>query len=117
MSKISFLISSYSKPSSELVQNLINTNNERVHYVKSLTHLVHTLIISRHGGFVGIGSATFGGVYDLVMEDCVIGDDNGSSPWAIKYKSHQSYPGTMQNHTFRRLRVGNIQPNSVREGY
>ena len=23
------------------------------------------------------------------MEDCSIGDDEGSSPWAFKYKSHQ----------------------------
>jgi len=49
------------------------------------------------------------------MEDCEIGDDGGSSPWAIKYKSHQSHAGTMKNHTFRRIRVGNIQPNSYQQ--
>ena len=25
-----------------------------------------------------------GGRHDVVMEDCTIGDNNGSSPWAIK---------------------------------
>eukprot|EP00041_Stephanoeca_diplocostata_P014180 m.255214 g.255214 ORF g.255214 m.255214 type:complete len:484 (-) comp19612_c0_seq1:225-1676(-) len=75
-------------------------------------HIYRVTVLSRN---FCVGSATYGGVYDLVMEDCAIGDDNGSSPWAIKYKSHQSYPGTMRNHTFRRLRVGNIQPNSYQQ--
>eukprot|EP00040_Diaphanoeca_grandis_P025822 m.143692 g.143692 ORF g.143692 m.143692 type:complete len:466 (-) comp30331_c0_seq1:38-1435(-) len=75
-------------------------------------HIYRVNILSRN---FCVGSATFGGVYDLMMEDCSIGDDEGSSPWAIKYKSHQSYPGTMQNHTFRRLRVGNIQPNTYQQ--
>ena len=44
-------------------------------------HIYRTTVLSRN---FCVGSATFGGVYDLVMEDCIIGDDNGSSPWAIK---------------------------------
>jgi polygalacturonase len=43
-------------------------------------------ILSRN---ICVGSATFGGVFDVVVEDCRVGDDEGSSPWAIKYKSHQ----------------------------
>jgi len=49
------------------------------------------------------------------MEDCEIGDDNGSSPWAFKYKSHQAFPGTMKNHTYRRIRVGRIAPNDYQQ--
>ena len=75
-------------------------------------HIYRTKVLSRN---FCVGSATFGGVYDLVMEDSEIGDDEGSSPWAIKYKSHQSFAGTMRNHTFRRIRVGNIQPNSYQQ--
>ena len=75
-------------------------------------HIYRVKILSRN---FCVGSATFGGVYDLVMEDCEIGDDQGSSPWAIKYKSHQGYAGTMKNHTFRRIRVGDIQPNAYQQ--
>ena len=56
-----------------------------------------------------------GGVVDLVMEDCTIGDDEGSSPWAFKYKSHQNYAGKMVNHTFRRIRVGKIAANTYQQ--
>ena len=75
-------------------------------------HIYRTKVLSRN---FCVGSATFGGVYDLVMEDCTIGDDLGSSPWAIKYKSHQGYAGTLRNHTYRRLRVGKIAPNSYQQ--
>ena len=75
-------------------------------------HIYRTKILSRN---VCIGSATFGGIYDVVIEDCEIGDLHGSSPWAIKYKSHQSYPGPMRNHTWRRLKVGKIQSNSYQQ--
>lgn len=63
-------------------------------------HIYRVTVLSRN---YCIGSATFGGVYDVVMEDCVIGDDVGSSPWAIKYKSHQTFPGTLRNHTYAYL--------------
>jgi hypothetical protein len=59
-------------------------------------HVHRVTVLSRN---LCVGSATYGGVYDLVVEDCTIGDDAGSAPWAIKYKSHQSYPGAMRNHT------------------
>lgn len=72
-------------------------------------HIYRSEILSRN---VCVGSATFGGVLDVVVEDCRIGDDEGSSPWAIKYKSHQTSPGPMRNHTFRNLRLGRIAPNS-----
>ena len=69
----------------------------------------NTTILSRN---VCLGSATYGGILDVVVEDCTIGDDEGSSPWAIKYKSHQGYPGTLKNHTWRRLKVGSIRSNT-----
>ena len=38
--------------------------------------------------------------YDVVMEDCEIGDDDGSSPWAIKFASlvvvSMNYVSTVQ---------------------
>lgn len=43
-------------------------------------HIYRTKILSRN---FCVGSATYGGVYDLVMEDCEIGDDLGSSPWRV----------------------------------
>jgi hypothetical protein len=75
-------------------------------------HIHHTKVLSRN---VCIGSATFGGVHDVVVEDCEIGDLEGSSPWAIKYKSHQNSPGPMSNHTWRRLRVGKIWSNPYQQ--
>ena len=50
-----------------------------------------------------------------MIEDCEIGDLNGSSPWAIKYKSHQNAPGPLRNHTWRRLRIGNISSNTYQQ--
>eukprot|EP00037_Helgoeca_nana_P007505 m.68332 g.68332 ORF g.68332 m.68332 type:complete len:184 (-) comp18306_c0_seq4:357-908(-) len=68
-----------------------------------------------HGEFGERCGVAFSGVYDVVMEDCEIGDDLGSSPWAIKYKSHQSYVGTLRNHTYRRLRIGRIASNTYQQ--
>ena len=62
-----------------------------------------------------VGSATFGGVYDLLVEDSEVGDDEGSAPWAFKYKSHQTFPGTMRNHTYRRIKVGRLAPNTYQQ--
>lgn len=75
-------------------------------------HIHHTKVLSRN---MCVGSATFGGVYDVVVEDCDIGDLEGSSPWAIKYKSHQNYPGPLKNHTWRRLNVGKIWSNTYQQ--
>jgi hypothetical protein len=58
-----------------------------------------------------IGSATFGGIYDVLFEDSTIGDPNTvTSPWAIKFKSHRYYPGPMENITIRRIEMGRIGP-------
>ena len=50
-----------------------------------------------------------------MVEDCTIGDDEGSSPWAFKYKSHQNYAGKMVNHTYRRIKVGKIAANTYQQ--
>jgi hypothetical protein len=75
-------------------------------------HIYRVKLLSRN---FCIGSATYGGVFDVLMEDCEIGDDEGSSPWAFKYKSHQEYAGALVNHTYRRIKVGNIQPNDYQQ--
>ena len=41
-------------------------------------HIYRTKVLSRN---MCVGSATFGGVYDMVVEDSEIGDAKGSSPW------------------------------------
>jgi len=38
-----------------------------------------------------------------------------NSQWAFKYKSHQDHAGTLRNHTYRRIRVGKIAPNSYQQ--
>ena len=70
-------------------------------------HIYRTKVLSRN---FCLGSATYGGIMNLLMEDCELGDDKGSMPWAIKYKSHQSYAGALVNHTYRRLKVGKMAP-------
>ena len=59
-------------------------------------HIYRTKVLSRN---FCLGSATYGGIFNLLMEDCELGDDEGSMPWAIKYKSHQNYAGALVNHT------------------
>ncbi len=75
-------------------------------------HIYRVKILSRN---FCLGSATYGGIFNILMEDCEIGNDEGSSPWAFKYKSHQSYAGALVNHTYRRIKVGNIQPNDYQQ--
>ena len=48
-------------------------------------HIYRTKILSRN---FCVGSATYGGVYDVVMEDCEIGDDEGSSQLLSLAQSH-----------------------------
>ena len=59
-------------------------------------------------------SSTFGGVYDVLFEDSVIGDpsdaDGGVVPWAFKFKSHEYFPGSIANVTVRRVRVAAVGP-------
>jgi polygalacturonase len=58
-----------------------------------------------------IGSATFGGISNVVFEDSRIGStEEVTSPWAIKFKSHRYFPGPMENITIRRIVMGKIGP-------
>ncbi len=41
-----------------------------------------------------------------------IGDDNGSSPWAVKIKTHTPYGGVVRNISFVGVRLGRIAPNT-----
>ena len=62
-----------------------------------------------------IGSGTYANVSEVVVEDCTIGDEHGSAPWAIKIKSHCPYGGVVENVTFQRLKLGHIRPNAYEE--
>ena len=61
-----------------------------------------------------IGSSTFGGVVDILFEDSTIGDPHddvaGQVPWAFKFKSHEYFPGSIENVTVRRINVGAVKP-------
>jgi hypothetical protein len=58
-----------------------------------------------------IGSATFGGISNILFENSRIGSiEEVTSPWAIKFKSHRYFPGPMENITIRRIVMGKIGP-------
>ena len=60
-----------------------------------------------------IGSSTFGGIYDVLLEDSEIGspdDPTSPVPWAIKFKSHEFFPGSIINVTVRRVKIGSVGP-------
>jgi polygalacturonase len=58
-----------------------------------------------------IGSATFGGISNILLENSRIGStDEVTSPWAIKFKSHRYFPGPMENITIRNVVIGKIGP-------
>jgi polygalacturonase len=68
----------------------------------------NTTVLSRN---VAIGSGCWGNVSDFLMEGGRIGDDSfplGSSPWAIKLKTHVPFGGVTANITFRGVRLGAI---------
>ena len=69
-------------------------------------------ILSRN---FAIGSSVLANVSDVTVQDCSIGDDHGSSPWAIKIKTHEPYGGVVRNITFQRLRLGLIAPNAYQQ--
>lgn len=46
------------------------------------------------------------------MERGRIGDDNGSSPWAVKVKTHTPHGGVVSNITLQGVRLGRIAPNA-----
>ncbi|KAL3912045.1 MAG: hypothetical protein SGARI_001351 [Bacillariaceae sp.] len=71
-------------------------------------HMTNLTIMSRNWC---IGSATFGGMYNILFEDSRIGSsEEVTSPWAIKFKSHRYFPGPMENITIRRIAIGKIGP-------
>ena len=56
-----------------------------------------------------IGSGTFGGVSDVIFEDSTIGTPGDAAapvPWALKFKSHEWFPGPIENITVRRIAIG-----------
>ena len=64
------------------------------------------------GRSVAIGSADSGNVSDVLFEDCTIGDDEGSSPWAFKIKMHVNAPSHVAGITFLNCHFGNITSNT-----
>jgi len=64
------------------------------------------------GRSVAIGSADSGNVTNVLFDDCTIGDDAGSSPWAFKVKMHVNQPGTVSGITFLNTKFGNITTNT-----
>ena len=62
-----------------------------------------------------IGSSTSANVTNVTVEDCRIGDDEGSAPWAIKIKTHRPRGGVVSGVTFQRLILGRIAPNDYQQ--
>jgi polygalacturonase len=90
--------------------NITNSKGESVMMPTRNLTMRRLLIRSRNWC---IGSSTFGGIYDVLLEDSEIGspDDAASPvPWAIKFKSHEFFPGSIINVTVRRVRVGTVGP-------
>lgn len=72
-------------------------------------HIVNTTVLSRN---VAIGSSTYGNITDVLMEGGRIGDDEGSSPWALHVKTHTPAGGVVRNITLSAVTIGAIAPNS-----
>ena len=68
-------------------------------------------LISRN---FAVGSHTTGGISNILLEDSRIGNDEGSSAWAIKFKVQGT--GAIENITLRRLRLGSIMAKSYYKG-
>jgi hypothetical protein len=64
------------------------------------------------GRSVAIGSADFGNVTDVLFDECTIGDDEGSSPWAFKIKMHLNMNHHVSGVTVRNTRFGKISANT-----
>ncbi len=62
-----------------------------------------------------IGSSVLGNVSNVTLQDSRIGDDEGSSPWAIKIKTHSPRGGTVSDIFFQRLVLGKIAPNAYQQ--
>jgi polygalacturonase len=72
-------------------------------------HIRNTTVLSRN---VAIGSSTYGNVTDVLIEGGRIGDDEGSSPWALHIKTHTPTGGVIRNITLSAVTIGAIAPNS-----
>lgn len=64
------------------------------------------------GRSVAVGSADSGNITDVLFEDCTVGDDAGSSPWAFKIKMHVNAPSHVSGIVFRNTKFGNITSNT-----
>jgi polygalacturonase len=79
----------------------------------------NTTVLSRN---VAIGSACFGGIFNVTMVGGRIGDDGnadgiGSAPWAVKIKTHHPNGGIVRNITFDSVRFGRITPNPWQQAH
>ncbi len=74
--------------------------------------VVNTLITSRN---FAVGSAVFGGVYNVTVRNCTIGDLRGSSPWAVKVKMADGGGGGVFNFTVQDTSFGVIAPNDYQQ--
>jgi len=64
------------------------------------------------GRSVAIGSEDFGNVTDVLFDNCTIGDDEGSAPWAFKIKMHSNVGCRVGDIVVSNTRMGRIAPNS-----
>jgi polygalacturonase len=55
-----------------------------------------------------IGSDVSGDVINITFKDGIIGDESGSSPWAIKLKTDSQEGGIVDGIKFLNLTIGNI---------
>lgn len=64
------------------------------------------------GRSVAIGSEDFGNVTDVLFDDCTIGDDAGSAPWAFKVKMHSNVGCYVGDITVQNTKLGRISNNT-----
>jgi polygalacturonase len=64
------------------------------------------------GRSVAIGSEDFGNVTDVVFDECTIGDDDGSAPWAFKIKMHSNVGCRVGDVLVRNTKLGRIRNNT-----
>jgi len=64
------------------------------------------------GRSVAIGSEDFGNVTDVLFDNCTIGDDEGSAPWAFKVKMHSNVGCRVGDITVRNTKLGRIAANT-----
>lgn len=64
------------------------------------------------GRSVAIGSEDFGNVTNVIFDNCTIGDDAGSAPWAFKIKMHSNVGCRVGDIAVTNTRLGRIAPNT-----